>query len=122
MTKWTLSCPHGEWPLAKHPSISYLHNKLNFISKKCRNCTKEKVHQIKVTYDETILDEPYWDQVREVARVSAAITVKDDLGERPITVDDILPSCYKRYMKVFEEKIASQLPPHRKWDHAIELK
>ena len=110
------------WWMAAHPPIGYLYGKLKFSHKKCRNCTQEKVHQIEVTYDESILDEAYWDEVKEVARVSAAITVTDDLGNRPITVDDILPSCYKRYMKVFEEKIASQLPPHRQWDHAIDIK
>ena len=110
------------WWMAKHPPIGYLWGKLSFSNKKCQNCTQEKVHKVEVTYDESILDEGYWDEVKEVARVSSTITVKDDLGERPITVDDILPSCYKWYMRVFNEELASQLPPHRQWDHAIDLK
>lgn len=110
------------WWMAKHPCIGHLYGKLKLTSKRCRNCTREKAHQIEITLDERILDEEYWDEVKEVARLSSAATTTAGKGDRSVTVDNILPSCYQQYKRVFEEKIASQLPPHRRWDHAIDLK
>ncbi|KAG2008124.1 hypothetical protein CC2G_013587 [Coprinopsis cinerea AmutBmut pab1-1] len=38
------------------------------------------------------------------------------------TIDDILPEPYKKYRHLFEDRPETALPPHRKWDHKIDLK
>jgi len=38
-----------------------------------------------------------------------------------VNTEDTVPAVFKRHWKVFSEKEACQLPPHREYDHQIEL-
>ena len=38
------------------------------------------------------------------------------------TFEEMVPSPYQRHFKVFSEKESEQLPEHKPWDHAIDLK
>jgi len=38
------------------------------------------------------------------------------------TLEQMIPGQYFKYRKVFEESASHELPPFRKWDHAIDLK
>src|SRR5258707_13908634 len=39
----------------------------------------------------------------------------------PKTLDDLIPPQYRQFHLVFEEAPSRQLPPHRPWDHPINL-
>jgi len=50
--------------------------------------------------------------------LAAAEHAKKDIK----TLEQMVPGQYLEYRKVFEESASHELPPFRKWDHAIDLK
>lgn len=42
-------------------------------------------------------------------------------GEREKSLEEYVPSEFMQYRSVFMKESFDQLPPHRPWDHAIEL-
>lgn len=65
--------------------------------------------------------EPDFDRSALAARIihvkGSSLVIPKDAEPR-----DYLPPQYHEYLDVFDKKLANVLPPHREWDHAIELK
>jgi hypothetical protein len=108
------------WWIAKHPPTGVYENTLSFSHPKCINCTEEKHSKIDLEWDERIIHEKqYWDTVR----VCGVVQIDDPKGlkvQKPVL--EALPKCYHKWLKVFDGTLAQPLPPHRQWDHAIDLK
>src|SRR5258707_4019304 len=59
-------------------------------------------------------------------RICATLTPSQRLAEeaqaqRVHPPESAIPKCYKDFADVFSEEAFAHLPPHKAWDHAIEL-
>lgn len=115
-------------------------SQISFDSDYCRNnCTKENCKGFDIEYDPSILFEEQslnciaylksdaegksyldWQVLanrnKKLSRVNIA-GAKADTGD----LTKLVPQVYHEYLSVFDSKNADRLPPHRKWDHAIDL-
>jgi hypothetical protein len=80
------------------------------------NCTKHKSEAFPIEYDSNLLDIDLAEQVEVIGMV----TVSD--GKVEVEWAAKVPERYREYAKDFSPEQASQLPPHRSFDHAIDLK
>ena len=59
--------------------------------------------------------------------INASSTVSQQLAERanestPVkSLEDLIPKPYHEFKDVFKKESFDQLPPQKKWDHAIDL-
>lgn len=70
------------------------------------------------------LDEKLKFLSQDAANVLKEMYLKDDFAENPATdqeIDALLPNEYRDYRDVFDRRKADELPPHRQYDHRIEL-
>src|SRR5258708_9528580 len=68
-----------------------------------------------------ILLTPEWEE-----HICATLTPSQRLAEEAQTQqvclpESAIPECYKDFADVFSEEAFAHLPPHKAWDHAIEL-
>lgn len=74
-------------------------------------------------------DEVFWNSGEEdnseayIARVSQAQQMAEEAASKEQkTLEEMVPSAYAEYHKVFSEEEAQRFPESRPWDHEIELK
>jgi hypothetical protein len=53
--------------------------------------------------------------------LSTQLAIEDFKNKKVLTLDDIRKGPFADYIDVFEEKGYQELPPHREWDHKIDL-
>ena len=63
-------------------------------------------------YDESVVFE---EDARIIGRVQR-------VNEPLITIPDEVPKPYHEYIELFQDEIATQMPPRRMWDHEIKIK
>jgi hypothetical protein len=110
------------WWIVKHGALSGVteeNDKLQFTSKHChQHCTKAAVSSFSIEYDDSILKfgtDPRWIGVIGSMHVSAAHEIEVDWVER-------IPWQYRDFQTIYNGETANALPPHRSYDHAIDLK
>lgn len=62
-----------------------------------------------------------WHNINAKENVSTALAIKDLKTKKVLTLEDIRKGPFADYIDVFEESGFQELPPHRKWDHKIDL-
>src|SRR5229473_7179902 len=53
---------------------------------------------------------------------STTLAATENLKKKERTIEEMVPEHYLNYRRVFEEQASQDLPPRRKYDHAIDLK
>src|SRR5713101_492927 len=53
---------------------------------------------------------------------STTLAAAENLKKKEQTIEEMVPEHYLEYWNVFEEQASQDLPPWRKYDHAINLK
>jgi hypothetical protein len=105
------------WYLTKHVPSGFWENNMKLDSEWCKlNCTKHKSETFPIEYDSDLLDIDLANQVGVIGMV----TVND--GKVEVEWAAKVPERYREYAKVFSPEQASQLPPHRSFDHATDIK
>src|SRR5947209_1928270 len=94
----------GGWFLIQHPMTFELEG----IQIKEHHCDITE----DIEYDETVLDDP------EAAVIGSMTYFEPPDAEG---LRKIIPKPYHSFLNLFGEKLAAQLPPHRNFDHAIDL-
>jgi hypothetical protein len=56
------------------------------------------------------------------ATTATQLAAEEAAKKKKQTWDEIVPKCYHRYGRVFQEEASERFPAPRKWDHAIDLK
>jgi hypothetical protein len=56
------------------------------------------------------------------AMTATQLAAEEAAKKKKRTWDEIVPKCYHRYGRVFQEEASERFPAPRKWDHAIDLK
>ena len=132
--------PH--WWMIDHPPIGLLEGKtISFASSRCRTrCTQYALNTFPIQYDDEIIasaasiasigclghiratSDGYaidWNllHVGEQRIVGAAVITPESVA----ALENRLPAEYRDYASVFEPQLADALPPHREFDHAIDL-
>jgi hypothetical protein len=92
---------------------------LEFNSEYCRlNCTKHKSEEFDIEYDASVLSTDYDpDEVGVIGMVHF-----DSNGKAEVDWAALVPKDYQQYRKIFSPEAAAEFPPHRSFDHAIDLK
>jgi hypothetical protein len=130
------------WWISKHrPRNQYSLEDIEFTSEYCKlNCTILNIQQTLIEYDEAlaISDTPI-SCLGNIKQVAGATQIEWALfrcssngvissvgtgGDTSATssLQERIPSCYHAYISVFEKRLSEALPPHRSYDHAIDLK
>ena len=106
------------WWIVKHRPGNWYAGDVSFESSKCKNnCTLTNANSFSIIYDERILE--YADQSGTIGSISLAT---DDSPEVALQkVWEVIPQDYWQYAKAFTERQSAQLPPHRSYDHKIDL-
>jgi len=98
------------WVTAHPPQGAWTNNEIRFNSAQClENCTKHKVGQFSLTWDETVATDP---AARCIGYVSAAS------DEDPIKA---VPKEFCQYLRIMGKEAADALPKHRPYDCKIDL-
>ena len=94
---------------------------LVFDNSKCINCTADAVSEFTVEYDDTVAlfgNEQKWIGVLGSLRFNDELHVELDVPEDQLKN---IPWQYRDYQSVFNGQYADELPPHRSFDHAIDM-
>jgi hypothetical protein len=107
------------WWMAQHQPLGLWEGPgcVSFTSDKCqKHCQEAPADQFTLEYDEGIL------HTKDPAAVGfiGMVTMKD--GEAVIDLEAAVPPQYHQYLSVFAREASDALPPHRSYDHAIDLK
>ena len=109
--------PH--WYLQVHQPSGFFDNCPRFVSEWCQyNCTKEKSGQLDIEYDPHLLEnvDPTTVGTLDIVGVCGQGVELSDWRS-------LVPKRYQEYSDLFDpEGISAELPPHRSYDHAIDLK
>ena len=94
---------------------------LKFDSPTCKNCTAKAVSEFTVEYDESVA---YFVSNQECIGVLDTLRFDENLGGQ-INVEveplkDVLLQ-YRDYQSVFNGQYSDEVPPHRSFDHAIDM-
>ena len=65
--------------------------------------------------------EDYQEDSINLVGISTRLAIEATQSQKHLTLDDIRKGPYAEYEDVFSEEGFNELPPHRKWDHAIDL-
>ena len=112
------------WWIIRHPTkyvSTGAQTDCKFDSPKCTNCTAQTVAEFTVEYDESVAffgDEQKWVGVLGSLRYDDDLHVELDVPEDQLR--DV-PWQYRDYVSVFNGQYADELPPHRSFDHAIDM-
>ena len=94
---------------------------LKFDSPKCKNCTAKCVSEFSVEYDELVA---FFGSVQECIGVLGTLRFDED-RDCPIVSEveplEGVPWQYRDYHSVFDGKYPDNQPPHRSFDHAIDM-
>ena len=112
------------WWIIMHPTQYVLtgnESDLNFDSPKCRNCTAKAVSEFTVEYNESVA---YFGSDQECISVLGTLRFDENLGGQiNVEVEPLkdVPWQYQDYQSVFNGQYSDELPPHRSFDHAIDM-
>ena len=109
--------PH--WYLQVHQPSGFFDNCPTFDSEWCTmNCTKEKTGQLDIEYDSSLLENVDQETVGFLGIVGTSAQ-----GVELAEWRHLVPERYKEFIDLFDpEGTTAELPPHRSFDHAIDLK
>ena len=109
--------PH--WYLQVHKPSGFFDNCPAFDSEWCTmNCTKEKTGQLDIEYDSSLLENVDQETVGFLGVVGTSAQ-----GVELAEWRQLVPERYKEFSDLFDpEGTTAELPPHRSFDHAIDLK
>ena len=62
-----------------------------------------------------------WHSINSKENVSTTLAIEDLKKQKVLTIEDIRNGPFADYIDIFEESGFQKLPPHRKWDHKIDL-
>ena len=129
------------WWLIKHePSHFFTTSDIRFESKNCtRNCTHHTVAVLDIEYDDNVAFDGavsskskvgclgyVHNNIQGKTQVSWAVVSSarmDIVQEAEEVVDsNRILECYHEYLSVFSQRTSDALPPHRSFDHSIEVK
>ena len=94
---------------------------LKFDSPKCKNCTAKAVSEFTVEYDESVA---FFGSDQECIGVLGTLHLDEDRGGQiDVEVEPLegVPWQYRDYHSVFDGQYSDELPPHRSFDHAIDM-
>ena len=112
------------WWIITHPTQYVLTGKesdLKFDSPKCKNCTAMAVSKFTVEYDESVA---YFGSDQECIGVLGTLRFNENLGGQinvEVGLRKDVPWQYQDYQSVFNVQYSDELPPHRSFDHAIDM-
>jgi hypothetical protein len=112
------------WWTIQHPTqylITGVQSDLKFDHPKCVKCTEEAMSEFTVEYDDSIA---YHSGDQDVVGVLGSLRFDDDLHVELDVQEDMLagiPWQYRDFQSVFNGQYADELPPHRSFDHAIDM-
>ncbi|MCU1441842.1 MAG: hypothetical protein JWP85_2839, partial [Rhodoglobus sp.] len=99
------------WWLQEHKPVIGEHGEVTFLGPLCKGrCFTDK-REPAVVYDESILDDPEMQYIGSVAMISDEV----------VHLRALIPPEYHQFLDVFLPSEADKLPPHRPYDHAIDL-
>jgi transposase InsO family protein len=112
------------WWITKHP-IKYVHTgdpaDIKFVSQQCVNCTADAAAEFTIEYDDSVA---YFEKDQEVIGVLGSLRFDDD---EQVVIDmeesqlQGIPYQYHAFKSVYNGQYSDELPPHRSFDHAIDL-
>ena len=94
---------------------------LKFDSPKCKNCTAKAVSEFTVEYDKSVA---YFWSDQECIGVLGTLRFDENVGGQINVEVELLkdvPWQYRDYQSVFNGQYGDELPPHRSFDHAIDM-
>src|SRR5258706_4223304 len=112
------------WWILRHPMkfvTSGAHTDMKFDDPKCVNCTAEAVAEFTIEYDESVA---YFGDEQKGVGVLGSLRFDDDLrAELDVPEDKLkdIPWQYRDYQSVYNGQYSDELPPHRTFDHAIDM-
>jgi hypothetical protein len=68
-----------------------------------------------------VVETPDQHEINAQENISTRLTIDNLKKSKPTTLEDILWGPYYDFVDVFNKKDFDELPPRKKWDHAIEL-
>jgi hypothetical protein len=95
----------GRWFMVEHP-ISFEENEIQV---KQPICNPKSI----ISYDETILED------KEMVWIGSLTATK---APNTNELKTLVPKEYHEFMNLFEEPLAQELPPHRTFNHQIQIK
>ena len=134
------------WTLRHPPSNFFSEQLIKFDSEEClRSCTKATAYGLEIEYDENLPMEAKdleakigcfgfvrafgdqivydWSIVRSSDERIASISEPESFeGKSRDEALQLIPEVYHEFLDVFSQNAADKLPPHRSFDHAIDLK
>jgi hypothetical protein len=129
------------WWLLKHvPSNFFSTGDVRLDSEKCtRSCTKETASVLEVEYDDNVAYDAATSNIATAGclgyvrtgaqgkpqvswAVVSSVTLDSDVDMEDVVDDSKIPAVYHEFLSVFSQSASDSLPPHRSFDHAIELK
>lgn len=106
------------WYLVKHQPSGLWDGDIKFDSPHCRShCTKTKSEEFTIEYDAAILKmglDPH-----EIGIIGM---VRPDGEALALDWTEMVPKRYQEFSRVFSPEAAAELPEHRSFDHAIDIK
>ena len=112
------------WRIITNPTQYLLTGKesdLKFDRPKCKNCTAQAVSEFTVEYNESVAD---FGRDQECIGVLCTLRFDENLGAQiHVEVEPLkdFPWQYQDYQSVFNGQYSDELPPHRSFDHAIDM-
>ena len=94
---------------------------LKFDSPKCKNCTGKAVSEFTVEYDESVA---YFWSDQQCIGVLGTLRFDENMGGQINVEMELLkdvPWQYRDYQSVCNSQFSDELPPHRSFDHAIDM-
>ena len=107
-----------------HPTQYVLTGKesdIKFESPKCKNCTAKAVSVFTVEYDESVA---YFGSDQKCIGVLRTLRFDENLGSQINVALEPLKDVlwqYWDYQSVFNGQYSDELPPHRLFDHALDM-
>ena len=116
-----------EWLKKHNPEIDWIQGKIKFprCSDQCgalKTATPENssINELVEIPDE-LINEALFEQIFITETTSTRLAREALANKKVVTIEDIRNGPYAEYEDVFAEAGFKELPPHRPWDHAIDL-
>ena len=112
------------WWILMHPTkyvTTGLKSDLRFDDPKCVNCTAKAVEEFTIEYDDSVA---YFEKEQKWVGVLGSLRFDDDLNvELDVPKDQLndIPWQYRDYQSVYNGQYSDELPPHRTFDHSIDM-
>ena len=88
-----------------------------FNSPKCVNCPKLAMTEFSIDYDESVA---YFRKEQKWVGVIGSLRIDEEENVTPEIPREI-PWQYRDYKSVYNGQYSNEIPPHRSFDHAIDM-